>query len=69
MKTLRLLPWLAVVLAGQPSGPVAPGGPSPRIEELKQQAARGNAGAVGAFWERLGRKVRRVSTEFTDMFQ
>src|SRR5215475_7182141 len=56
MKTLWMLPWLAAVLAGQPSGPVAPGGPSPRIEELKQQAARGDAGAVVAFWARLGRE-------------
>ena len=56
MKTLWMLPLLAAVLAGQPSGPVAPGGPSPRIEELKREKARGDAGAVGAFWARMGRE-------------
>jgi enterochelin esterase family protein len=56
MRILRLLPWFAMVLAGQPSGPVAPGGPSARIDALKQQAARGNVGAVGALWARLGRE-------------
>src|ERR1051326_8823825 len=44
----------AAFAAGQ-SGPIQPGGSSPRIEKLKADVAQGTPGVVDAFWEELRR--------------
>src|SRR5215813_6723157 len=61
--------FLAILLAGpalraQPTGPIRPGGPSPRIETLRQQVAKGESRAVEDFWAVLAREHTPIVEPF-----